>query len=121
MGIGRKSAAEAGRCDRRDRAGLARWQCVHLLQASISCVEVDAAGASEPQAVAVGLWVAQRHTAPVQQLPGVFSAARLVIEQADLPANRWEVWAVANIYHGPARSQAEQRLAATRRVEPLIL
>src|SRR6266851_5886800 len=121
LGTGRKLAADAGSCDGRARAGLARGQCVHLLQASIGRVEVDAAVASEPQAVAVGLRVAQRHATAVHELPGVFSAARHMIEQPYLPATRGKVWGVADVYHGPARRQAEQCLAATWRVEPLGL
>src|SRR5438477_10855638 len=117
----RKSPADAGGCDLRDRAGLARGDRVHLLQSSVRRVEVDAAIAPKPHMVAVDLWVAQGHAAAVYELPAVFSAARRMIEQPDLPAKRRKVGTVADIYYGPSRSQAEQRLAATRRIEPLSL
>src|SRR5207249_5155041 len=80
----RKSPADAGGCDLRDRAGLACGDRIHLLQSSVRRVEVNTAIAPEPHTVAIPLWVAQGQAAAVYELPAVFSAARRMIEQPDL-------------------------------------
>src|SRR2546430_5907200 len=89
-GIGRKSAAKAGRIDGRLGASLC-GEGKHLLHAAVRRVHIDAVLTAEPHAVAIALRVGQRHATTVHELPAVFSAGRRVIEQPDLPAKRRKV------------------------------